>query len=47
MSKTFIVITGILYTYVFVDQFVKGNHAMGIAYMGYAFANIGLWMEVV
>jgi hypothetical protein len=47
MSKTLIVITAMIYTYVFVEQFSKGNTGMGLAYMGYAFANIGLWMEVV
>lgn len=47
MSKTLIVLTAMIYTYVFIDQFQKGNTGMGLAYMGYAFANIGLWMEVV
>jgi hypothetical protein len=46
MSKPLIVLTALIYTYVFAEQFYKGNTAMGIAYMGYAFANIGLWMEV-
>jgi len=47
MSKPLIIFTALIYTYVFIDQFSKGNTAMGIAYVGYAFANIGLWMEVV
>ena len=46
MSGHLIAITGVIYTYVFVDQFIKGNTAMGIAYLGYAFSNIGLFLAV-
>ena len=47
MSGTLIIITGLLYTYVFIDQlFLKGNTGMGLAYAGYAFANIGLFMAI-
>lgn len=46
MSGWLIGLTGLIYTYVFVDQFLRGNSAMGIAYLGYAFSNIGLYMAV-
>jgi hypothetical protein len=47
MSGNLILITGLIYTYVFVDQlFLKGNTGMGLAYLGYAFSNIGLFMAV-
>lgn len=44
MSGTLIFVTGVMYAYVAVDQFRKGNSGMGIAYLGYAFSNIGLFM---
>lgn len=44
MSGTLIIVTGVIYAIVAVDQFAHGNNGMGIAYLGYAFANIGLWM---
>lgn len=44
MSGTLIIVTGVIYAVVAVDQFAHGNTGMGIAYTGYAFSNIGLWM---
>lgn len=44
MSGTLIAITGVIYAFVAGDQMVRGNTGMGIAYLGYAFSNIGLWM---
>lgn len=44
MSGWLIILTGVIYGYVSAEQFMKGNAGMGIAYAGYAFANIGLWM---
>lgn len=46
MSGGLIILTGVIYGYVFVDQFLKGNTGMGIAYAGYAFSNIGLFMAI-
>jgi hypothetical protein len=43
MTPWLIAVTGIIYAYVSVDQFMRGNSGMGIAYAGYAFSNIGLW----
>lgn len=44
MSGTLIIVTGAIYAIVAVDQFASGNTGMGIAYTGYAFSNVGLWM---
>ena len=44
MSGFLIAVTGGIYAYVAWEQCVKGNDGMAIAYLGYAFANVGLWM---
>jgi len=44
MSGWLIILTGCVYAWVSWEQFLKGNDGMGIAYAGYAFSNIGLWM---
>lgn len=44
MSGWLIGFTGLIYAYVACEQFWKGNPGMGIAYTGYAFSNIGLWL---
>ena len=43
MSSWLIVVTGLIYTFVAVEQFYHGNPWMGCAYSGYAFANVGLY----
>lgn len=43
MSGWLIAVTGIIYAYVAVEQGIKGNLGMCMAYLGYAFANIGLY----
>lgn len=44
MSGWLIALTGLIYAYVSAEQFWRGNPGMAIAYAGYAFANIGLYM---
>ena len=44
MSHTLIAITGVIYAFVAADQWLKGSPGMGMAYAGYAFSNIGLWL---
>ena len=44
MSAWLIAFTGLVYLYVALEQGVKGNIGMMIAYTGYAFANVGLYM---
>ena len=44
MSAPLIILTGLIYAYVALEQAVKGNSSMTIVYAGYAFSNIGLFM---
>ena len=44
MSAWLILFTGTIYVYVAIEQGMKGNTGLLIAYAGYAFANIGLYM---
>ena len=44
MSAWLIALTGVIYLYVAIEQGLKGNYGMLIAYVGYAFANVGLYM---
>ena len=43
MSSWLIAMTGLVYAYVAIEQGLKGNIGLAIAYTGYAFANIGLY----
>jgi len=47
MSSWLIVVTGLIYLYIAIEQAVKGNHGMAITYFGYAFGNIGLYLLAV
>ena len=44
MSSNLIIITGLIYLYIGIEQFTKGSVGMGITYTGYAFSNIGLFV---
>ena len=44
MSGWLIALTGCIYLYVSLEQLYKGNPGMGIAYLGYAFSNIRLYL---
>lgn len=44
MSGLLIAFCGFIYLYVSLEQLYKGNVGMFIAYFGYAFANIGLYL---
>jgi hypothetical protein len=45
MSHHLILITGLIYLYVALEQLIfHKNYGMLITYVGYAFANIGLYM---
>ena len=44
MSGWLIALTGCAYLYVSLEQLFKGNYGLGIAYAGYSFANVGLYM---
>lgn len=44
MSGSLIALTGCVYLWVAIEQYMKGNTGLAIAYTGYAFANVGLYM---
>ena len=46
MSKWLVAITGLIYLWIAVEQFMKKDWAMSIVYFGYALANVGLYVAV-
>jgi len=46
MSSSLVIITGLIYAAIAVDQAFKANAAMTIVFAGYAFSNVGLWLSV-
>jgi hypothetical protein len=46
MSGNLIILTGLIYAYVAVEQFCKGNTPLAIVYAGYSFSNIGLFLTI-
>lgn len=45
MSANLILITGLVYLYIAIEQgYLHNNYGMLIAYLGYAAANVGLYM---
>jgi hypothetical protein len=44
MSGPLIILVGFIYAYVSLEQGLKGNPGMCLAYAGYAFANAGLYL---
>lgn len=44
MSGWLILLTGCIYAYVAGEQAMRGNTGMAIAYTGYAFSNVGLYL---
>lgn len=44
MSGWLIIVTGLIYAYIALEQGLKGNMAMLVVYAGYAFSNVGLFL---
>ena len=44
MSAWLIIVTGLIYAYIAIEQGLKGNLAMTVVYGGYAFSNVGLYL---
>ena len=44
MSGWLIIVTGLIYAWIAIEQGFKGNLYMSIVYAGYAFSNIGLYL---
>jgi hypothetical protein len=43
MSSWLIIVTGLIYAYIGIEQVVKGNVPMAITYLSYSTANVGLY----
>ena len=43
MSNWLIIVTGLIYAYIGIEQGVKGNIPMAITYLSYSTANVGLY----
>lgn len=46
MSKWLVALTGAIYLYIAVEQGWKGSWPMATVYLGYALANVGLFLAV-
>jgi hypothetical protein len=44
MSSWLIIVTGLIYAYIAIEQGFKGNLAMLVVYGGYSFSNVGLYI---
>ena len=44
MSAWLIIVTGLIYGYIALEQGMKGNVPMVVVYTGYAFSNVGLYI---
>jgi hypothetical protein len=44
MSGWLIIVTGLIYAYIGLEQALRGNIAMAVVYSGYAFSNVGLYI---
>lgn len=44
MSSWLIIVTGMIYGYIAVEQALRGNTPMAIVYGGYSFSNVGLYI---
>jgi hypothetical protein len=44
MSSWLIIVTGMIYAYIGLEQALKGNLPMAVVYSGYAFSNVGLYI---
>jgi len=47
MSSWLIILTGVIYAYIAIEQLFKGSIGMACTYAGYAFANVGLYMMAI
>jgi len=44
MAAWLIAVIGVVYAVVGVSLLLEGKQGLGIAFFGYAFSNVGLWM---
>lgn len=46
MSPWLVIFTGLIYLYIGIEQGFKGSWGTTIMFLGYAFSNIGLYLQV-
>jgi len=44
VSGWLIIVTGLIYAYIGLEQALRGNLPMAVVYSGYAFSNVGLYI---
>jgi|TARA_R110000868_G_C10463763_1_gene727628 hypothetical protein len=44
VSPWLIIVTGLIYLTISVEQLAKGQPGLGVMYLGYALGNVGLYM---
>jgi hypothetical protein len=47
MSAWLIALVGVIYTIIGIDLLLRGKTGLGISFVAYALANVGLYMEAV
>lgn len=45
MSQPLIILTGLIYGFIAVDQYIKGGAGQAIMFAGYALANWGIYLQ--
>jgi hypothetical protein len=45
MSHTLIILVGLAYVWIGLEQSWKANWGVGIMFLGYAVAQVGVWMQ--
>jgi hypothetical protein len=45
MSHTLIALIGVAYVWIGVEQWAKGGTGVGIMFIGYAVAQVGVWLQ--
>ena len=44
MSSSLLILTGLIYVWISVEQGIKGDFGLACMYVGYAFANYGAYL---
>ena len=47
MSAWLVVLVALIYTAVAIDLLLKHNTTLAMVFLGYAFSNIGLYLEII
>jgi len=44
MSSNLIIVTGLIYLWIAIENLLKGSMGMAITYLGYSLGNVGLFL---